>query len=100
MIHKNKWLLIDDIRTIPGVDKIARTYDEGLRAITSEGPWECIVFDHDLGNSIRTGYDLMCILEQQPSLIPNNIMIITQNPSARPKMEQLRTRLLNLKHRR
>lgn len=97
-ILKPRWLLIDDVRSIPGVEKIARTYFEGLKAITMEGPWECIIFDHDLGaGTDKNGYDLMCLLEEQPELIPNNIMIITQNASARPKMEALRMKLLQIK---
>lgn len=97
-INKPKWLLIDDVRSIPGVEKTARTYFEGLKAITTEGPWECIIFDHDLGSGIdKNGYDLMCLLEERPELIPNNIIIVTQNASARPKMETLREKLLHLK---
>ena len=93
---QSKWLLIDDVRTVPGVDSIARTYEEGLEAIKNDGPWNCIIFDHDLG-STGTGYDLMCYLEQHPHLIPNNIMIITQNASVMQKMQQLKDRLLTLK---
>lgn len=92
---KSKWLLIDDIRTVPGVDRTARTYEDGLRAITREGPWDCIIFDHDLGENQKSGYDLMCVLEENTQLIPNNIMIITDNASARPKMEMLKNKLLN-----
>lgn len=96
---QSKWLLIDDLRTIPGVTKTARTYDEGRDAILNESPWECILFDHDLGelDDRKNGYSLMCLLEENPKLIPNNIMIITQNASARPKMEQLKTKLLFMK---
>lgn len=97
-VIKPRWLLIDDQRVIPGVEKTARTYFEGLKAITMEGPWECIIFDHDLSCEDKTGYDLMCLLEERPELIPNNILIVTQNASARPKMEQLKHKLLRMKH--
>ena len=96
-MEKSKWLLIDDYRTISGVDKIARTYDAGLEAILNEGPWSCIVFDHDLACE-KSGYDLMCVLEEKPELIPDNIIIITDNAAARPKMEQLKNRLLKIKN--
>ena len=98
-IEQKKWLLIDDIRTIPGVDKIARTYDAGYKAITEEGPWQCIIFDHDLGlDDTKNGYKLMCVLEEHPEFIPENIMIITQNASAKPKMEALKRRLLLIRN--
>jgi len=100
-IIQARWLLIDDIRNIKGIDKIARTYDEGLNAIHNEGPWECIIFDHDLGDKQipeRTGYDLMCELERHPELIPNNIILVTQNPVGRQKMEVLKNKLLRRKH--
>jgi hypothetical protein len=96
IINKPRWLLIDDVRIIPGVEKIARDYEQGKHAIINNGPWECIIFDHDIGPN-GTGYDLMCLLEQNPFLIPNNIMIITQNASARPKMEALKEKLLQTK---
>ena len=97
ILEKPKWLLIDDMRSIRGIDRTARSYDEAVKAITFEGPWDTIMFDHDLGEE-RTGYDIMCILEREPKLIPNNILIITQNSAARPRMEQLRLRLLDMKN--
>lgn len=99
-IMKARWLLIDDIRNIQGVDKVARTYDEGLHAIHNEGPWDCILFDHDLGDKHtpeRTGYDLMCELERHPELIPNNIILVTQNPVGLQKMNFLKNKLLRMK---
>ena len=97
ILDRPKWLLVDDVRNIPGVDRVARTYDEAVQAIVNEGPWKCIMFDHDLGEE-RNGYDLMCMLEREPKLIPDNIMIITQNPAARPRMEQLKRRLMDMKN--
>lgn len=100
MLLESRWLLIDDVRQIQGVDKTARSYDEGYHAIHHEGPWECIIFDHDLGDKHdpeRTGYDLMCELERHPHLIPNNILIVTQNPVGYQKMESLKRRLLEMK---
>lgn len=99
-IIKPRWLLIDDMRSLTNVDKIARTYDEGLHAIHKEGPWDCIIFDHDLGDKRtpeRTGYDLMCELERHPNLIPKNILIITQNPVGIQKMTLLKNRLLRMR---
>lgn len=100
-IKQARWLLIDDIRNIQGVDKVARTYEEGLSAILNEGPWDCIIFDHDLGDEQtpeRTGYDLMCVLERHPELIPNNIILVTQNPVGFKKMNILKNKLLRIKH--
>lgn len=98
--HTSRWLLIDDERTLVGIDKIARTYNEGLNAILNEGPWDCIIFDHDLGDTSvpeKTGYDLMCRLEENPELIPSNIIVISQNPVGVQKMEKLRLKLLRIK---
>ena len=33
-----------------------------------------------------TGYDVLCWLEEHPKYIPEKIIVITQNPSAREKM--------------
>ena len=91
-IEKPRWLLIDDLRTVPEAI-IARTYKDGKNAILNDGPWDCIIFDHDLGCK-KTGYDLMCILEEHPELIPKNIIVITQNSVAKVKMELLKQKLL------
>lgn len=82
------------------MDRVARSFDDGFYAIHNEGPWDCIVFDHDLGDQEvpeRTGYTLMCELEKYPHLISNIIMIITSNPAGRQRMEALKTKLLEIK---
>ena len=98
MMNTN-WLLIDDKRNVAGVESIARTYKEGKDAIL-RGGWATIIFDHDLGdtNPKHTGYDLMCILEEHPELIPENIMLITDNPVGLQKMEVLRIRLYDMRN--
>ncbi len=62
-------LLIDDLRNIKA-DVIARTYDEGIRELTYNGPWDLLLLDHDLASFVngieKTGYDVMCFLEENP----------------------------------
>lgn len=86
-------LLIDDERTIEGVTKVARTFDEGIRALL-EGNWDLLYLDHDLsdfvgsdlvrkpeGKTEWTGYDVMCWLEQFSVHLPKSIVIVSSNPS-------------------
>jgi len=83
-------LLIDDIRTFT-VDKIARTYDEGIAA--QEEKWDRLLLDHDLGDFLdgreRTGYDIMCWLEEHPEHLPKEIIPVTDNPVGRKKILQV-----------
>lgn len=58
-------LLIDDLREIKA-DRVARTFEDGIKALAEEGPWDILYLDHDLGdeNPKHTGYGVMCFLEE------------------------------------
>jgi hypothetical protein len=91
-----KTLLIDDMRTLE-VDRIERTFDGGICALAAQH-WETLYLDHDLGDKDerKTGYGIMCWLEQNPQHLPENIVIITSNPAGRQYMELVRRKLYNL----
>ena len=84
-------LLIDDQRDLP-VDRIARTFSEGIAALI-EQHWDVLYLDHDLGDFSGaggrelTGYDVACWLEQNPQHLPDRIEIVTNNPAGRSNIE-------------
>ena len=89
-----RFLGIDDCRELRHCDVVARSYDEGIRALTLMGPWDCLYLDHDL-NAIKnswindreaTGYDIVCFLEEHPDLRPAKVVLVTSNPTGRLKM--------------
>lgn len=84
-------LLIDDVRTMP-VDKIVRTYDEGIQAL-QENKWDIVWLDHDLGcfkdGKEYTGYTILCWLEENPRFLPKNIRLVTSNPVGRARMQMV-----------
>ena len=84
-----KILMIDDVRTIKNA-VIARNYKEGLDYLQHGGMWDILYLDHDLGDFVngqeRTGYHILCWLEEHTQYLPQKIIVITANPSAREKM--------------
>ena len=103
MKNSQKILLIDDLRNggdpnLRGVKPtdIARTYWDGWHSLAFDGPWDLLLLDHDLGcfemsglygKREKTGYDILCLLERYTYFLPKDIKVITDNASARPKME-------------
>lgn len=89
-----KTLLIDDMRDIK-VDRIARTYDDGIQALTNEGPWDILYLDHDLGEEDpkKTGYGIINFLEANPDKLPGKIELVTSNPVGRKQMQTVIERL-------
>ncbi len=109
-------LLIDDIRTIrqakhflseflfSGFSKeafylekfsVARTFEEGLEKI-KEMTWDIVILDNDLGNkdnAHKDGYDILCWLEEHQEFLPQRIVLITQNPAAKQKMQMVINKL-------
>ena len=95
-------LLIDDFRTWEMIDgdgryarphegaerMQARTFDEGIMLLRDEGPWDMLYLDHDLGafDSFKTGYGIMCFLEEHPEKLPVEIIFVTDNPVGREAM--------------
>jgi hypothetical protein len=80
------WLLIDDIRDL-NVEAIART-PAAARKLLAAGGWECVCFDHDLGEaSSESGYDVLKWgLEQ--NFLPAKVQLVTSNPVGRENMTQ------------
>ena len=89
-------LLIDDIRNIPA-DQTARTYQDAIDALKQEC-WDNVLLDHDLADfdetgKERTGYNILCWLEQNTQYIPKNITLITMNSVGRERMIQVLIKL-------
>lgn len=87
-------LLIDDLRDIKA-DVVARTYDQGIHALTYQGPFEVLYLDHDLGEADpgATGYGIMNFLEANPQFLPGKIVLVTSNPVGRQRMQVVIDRL-------
>lgn len=80
------YLLIDDLRDVP-CDIIARTPDaayEVLRRLNSV--ITCVIFDHDLGEDVDTGYDIMKWMFGY-GFLPNEVQLVTSNPVGRSNMQ-------------
>lgn len=82
-----KHVLIDDVRS-GRVDLICRTAREGIEAL-KEGGITHLYLDNDLG--VVGGYDGIDILQwaRDNDLVPPNVMLVTSNPVARKRMEEL-----------
>ena len=90
-----KILAIDDVRDFADAWLIARTYKMGIIALRDFGPWTELRLDHDLGGVHQdyhdgkemTGYDICMFLEENLSLRPKTVLIVTANPVGKKKME-------------
>lgn len=96
-------LLIDDMRTNtdPGCEEatvIARNYLEGLKLLLNFDDWDVLLIDHDLGDfgeegNERTGYDVMCKLEEAVFLYghfaPPIIKCVSSNGPGRKRIQQV-----------
>jgi hypothetical protein len=93
-------LLIDDVRTevnLPqhaqSIDMIARNYWAGIDALLYLPKWDLLLLDHDLSSfnpgdgKERTGYDIMCWLEEFTAYLPGEIEIVSANPVGRKRMQ-------------
>lgn len=76
------WLLIDDMRDL-GTDAIARNAQAGIAMLTAH-KWECVCFDHDLGEQ-ESGYDVMKWMLGN-AIFPPRIQLVTSNPVGRKNM--------------
>lgn len=90
---KKKTLIIDDLPETKNVfaDCVATTYREGIEALQNDGPFSIVYLDHDLGDYDegveKTGYDIMCFLEQNLQLLPEKIVCVSRNPVGRAKIQ-------------
>ena len=86
-----KILMLDDLRE-PWIYKnpingdalgvhnvqVVRNYQTAIEQLSIK-KWPMLLLDHDLGEE-KTGYDLVCWLEQNPDRIPRYVYLITSNP--------------------
>lgn len=89
-------LWVDDIRPAPKGWIWAKSYKKA-RQLLEEYDWDfdIISLDHDLGGE-KTGYDLLCIIEQRAHEYINYrpfIGVHTANPVAREKMRPVADKL-------
>ena len=78
MIDPKRTLLIDDTRNLPAT-LTARDYNTGIEALKTGG-WDLLLLDHDLASfdddgRERTGYDVMCWLEENPQFLPGKVAL-------------------------
>lgn len=86
---------LDDMRPAPEGFKLVTSYEECIRTLSC-----CVVgvlsLDHDLGEG-KTGYDVLCWLEEQTHKYPGfripQIRIHSMNPVGRARMLQVLKRL-------
>ena len=70
-------LAIDDMKNLPGIDRICRTDEEGIEAL-KQGGWTHLYMDNDLGCKLEGWQILEWGFKQ--GLIPNIVTLITMNP--------------------
>jgi len=86
-------LLIDDIRDLTAT-VVARNYFDGIDHLKDNGPWDLLLLDHDLASfddngREKTGYDIMCFLEEFQEYLPKEIQLVTANPVGRDRMQKV-----------
>jgi len=95
-MSQKRILAIDDARECSYAHVLARTYHDGIAALTKLGPWDELYLDHDLGRVESqftetgrelTGYDICEFLEANPDHRPKKVFIISSNPSGRARMK-------------
>ena len=88
MIENRIDLLIDDIREIEGIDYTCRTVDKAL-AILKDRPITHLWLDNDLGDDQpMEGIDILNWARDN-NLVPPNVLIVSSNPVAVRRMEDV-----------
>lgn len=81
-------LLIDDMRNIGGVDLTVRTSEEGIRALRDNEVTH-LYLDNDLGeDQPMEGIDILNWARDN-NLVPPNVFIVSANPVAKRRMEDV-----------
>jgi len=96
-------LFIDDTRNPPNEDyMVARSYDEAIHILRSKGCPEYISFDHDLGSTDKSGYEIAkwiinSDLNKKGLFIPKNFRfsVHSQNPVGAENIRSALTCYLN-----
>jgi hypothetical protein len=91
-------LAIDDTRELTEAHVLARNFKEGIRQLQINGPWDLLLLDHDLASfdsdgREKTGYDIMCFLEENLHLAPKKIECVSANPVGRSRIVAMIVRL-------
>ena len=91
-------LAIDDTRELTEAHVLVRNYNEGIRQLENNGPWDLLLLDHDLASfdesgREKTGYDVMCWLEQNQDKLPSKIECVSANPVGRARIVALCVKL-------
>jgi CheY-like chemotaxis protein len=73
-----------------GVDRIARTYGEGIAAL-QERRWDLLLLDHDLGEfdadgNELTGHSVATWLENNPSYLPIQVVAVSRSPVGKDRI--------------
>lgn len=89
-----KTLVIDDLRFFETASVHARNYEEGIYQLKNCGPWDLLYLDHDLGED-KTGYDVMCWLEENTEYLPGEIVCVSANPVGKDRITQVIDKLYN-----
>jgi CheY-like chemotaxis protein len=105
-----KVLLIDDQRTPVliksqydiQVTSVATDYNEGIRALKEDGPFDLLLLDHDLGSYNEdgremTGTDIMQFLLENPIYLPIDIYVVSANPVGAQRMREMAKRAYDQK---
>ncbi len=83
------WLLIDDVRDLHA-DLIVRTGELARHVLAIPVEWDCIMFDHDLGDvSEVNGYEILKWALETNNLRTNRVQLVTSNPVGRQNMANL-----------
>jgi hypothetical protein len=91
-------LAIDDTRELTEAHVLVRNFNEGIRQLQLNGPWDLLLLDHDLASfdldgREKTGYDVMCFLEENMHLAPKKIECVSANPVGRSRIVAMIVRL-------
>ena len=80
-------LLIDDQKNFDNVTEVARTYDDGIKALINKS-WDKLLLDNDLGinDFKKTGFHLMMWLESNRQYCPKVIQFVTASREVIPTM--------------
>lgn len=97
-------ILIDDIRRFKDVfgldyqspkddtEVVARDYNAGVQLLATNS-WDELYLDHDLGDHSKTGYDVMCWLEEHSNRLPPKVFFVSANPVGVERMKRVLERM-------
>lgn len=82
-------LLIDDLRDLKAT-RVARTFEDGIKALKEEGPWDALWLDHDLGQPDgQDGTGVMNWLDENRQFMPGCIECVSSNPVGRDRIQKV-----------